>query len=251
MAQRNRPDWLRTKNERRIERLVTLTPKHFPQAVWTHALAAALVPDRPGKAVESYWLAHPIRADRLARAMARRSGAPDGWIWRLRLEAGDGLPASFRTPPLPFREAALTGGPGTCCVCGGRVFRYGWHRDLWGDGRPNARANWHAACVSAWKLWTAPHVHDRLLKRLQGYRCAMTRRRLLRDAEVDHAVPLFRVWRDRRDTAWPDLLAYWGLPNLQVITREAHLAKCASEARERARLRTRLPLAAESMPSRT
>jgi hypothetical protein len=29
------------------------------------------------------------------------------------------------------------------------------------------------------------------------------------------------------------LLAYWGLPNLQVINRDAHVAKCADEARDR------------------
>ncbi len=30
------------------------------------------------------------------------------------------------------------------------------------------------------------------------------------------------------------LVAYWGLPNLQVINRDAHVAKCAAEARSRA-----------------
>ena len=50
-------------------------------------------------------------------------------------------------------------------------------------------------------------------------------------------MPLFRVWREQRDTPWPALLGYWGVPNLQVINREAHAAKCAVEAnyrRERA-----------------
>jgi hypothetical protein len=28
-------------------------------------------------------------------------------------------------------------------------------------------------------------------------------------------------------------LDYWGLPNLQVINREAHAAKCGAEARDR------------------
>jgi hypothetical protein len=46
-------------------------------------------------------------------------------------------------------------------------------------------------------------------------------------------VPLFRVWSDHRDTPWPALLAYWGLPNLQVINRDTHVAKCATEARDR------------------
>jgi hypothetical protein len=44
-------------------------------------------------------------------------------------------------------------------------------------------------------------------------------RRLWRTAEVDHRVPLFRVWREHRDLAWRLLLRYWGVPNLQVINR--------------------------------
>ena len=56
---------------------------------------------------------------------------------------------------------------------------------------------------------------------------------MLRSAEVDHRVPLFRVWRDHRDTPWPALLAFWGAPNLQVINRSAHAEKCAREADER------------------
>jgi hypothetical protein len=45
---------------------------------------------------------------------------------------------------------------------------------------------------------------------------------------------LFRVWHDHRDEAWPKLLDYWGLPNLQVINRHVHVTKCAIEARYRA-----------------
>jgi hypothetical protein len=41
---------------------------------------------------------------------------------------------------------------------------------------------------------------------------------------------LFSVWRVRHDTPWPELLSYWGLPNLQVINRDVHAAKCAEEA---------------------
>jgi hypothetical protein len=54
-----------------------------------------------------------------------------------------------------------------------------------------------------------------------------------RAAEVDHRVPLFRVWNECRDDPWPKLLDYWGLPNLQVINRDVHTAKCATEARDR------------------
>jgi len=50
-----------------------------------------------------------------------------------------------------------------------------------------------------------------------------------------------QVSRRHRDLPWPDLLAFWGTPNLQVINRRAHVEKCAAEAADRARSRTRRP----------
>ena len=120
------------------------------------------------------------------------------------------------------------------------MFRFGWHRDLAGAGRAS-RGQWHAPCVAAWKFWNAPSDQARLLKRLQGRRCGTTGRRLLRGAEVDHRIPLFQVSRQHRDLPWPDLLGFWGTPNLQVINRRAHVEKCAAEAADRARSRTRRP----------
>ena len=140
---------------------------------------------------------------------------------------------SFRVPPTPFREPAYTKGPGHCCVCGQPIFRFGWHRDLWGDGRPNQNATWHSCCVAAWNLWIALSDHVRHLKVLQKRRCLATGERLIKNAEVDHRVPLFKAWHDYRDTPWPALLTFWGVPNLQVINRSAHVEKCAQEAGER------------------
>jgi hypothetical protein len=117
------------------------------------------------------------------------------------------------------------------------VFRFGWHADLWGEGKVNRNASWHAGCVAAWKLWNAPSDQVRVLKRVQRHRCMQTGKRLLRTAEVDHQVPLFRVWRDLNREPWPDLLGYWGTPNLRVINREAHVLKCAMEAAGRAQPR--------------
>jgi hypothetical protein len=56
----------------------------------------------------------------------------------------------------------------------------------------------------------------------------------LKSGEVDHRLALHRVWRERRDTAWPELLGFWGTPNLQVINRDAHASKTGLEARVRA-----------------
>jgi hypothetical protein len=153
----------------------------------------------------------------------------------LKSDADPQLPASFRTPPAPFREAAFSRGPGHCCVCGQPVYRLGWHVDLWERG-PNRNAAWHTACVTAWQLWNAPNTHARLLRRLQGRRCATTGARLWKISEVDHRTPLFRIWRDHRDLPWPELLTYWGLPNLQVINRDVHAEKSAAEASSRRRV---------------
>jgi hypothetical protein len=114
------------------------------------------------------------------------------------------------------RERAYTLGRGFCCVCGQPVYRFGWHIDLWDSGA-NMNANWHCACVIAWQFWNAPSDYVRLLRRLQAWRCGQSGGRLWKSAEVDHRIPLFRVWSEHRETPWPDLLNYWGLPNFQVI----------------------------------
>jgi len=219
-------------NRRSIARLAKALPRIFPPAVLSRALSRPFVPPTPRLAIDSYWRVHPIRADRLTRALATRSGAPAGWTWRLGNDRKSGLPSTFRAPPAPYREHAHARGPGYCCVCGQPVFRFGWHADLW-DAGVNKNATWHCACVIAWQFWNAPSAQAPLLRRLQARRCAQTGGRLWKTAEIDHRIPLFRVWSEYRETPWPALLDYWGLPNLQVINRDAHTVKCATEARDR------------------
>jgi hypothetical protein len=220
------------RNQQAEARLLRTAPAGFPRAPLVHAVRQTWVPPLPRLAVASYWAAHPVRADRMARALAARTGAPAGWSWG---EAESKSP--LRTPPVPFREAAFDRGPGSCCICGQPVFRFGWHRDLWQTGSPNLRARWHAACVVAWRVWTAPGDHIRLMGRFQKRRCALSGDRLLKTAEADHRMPLHQVWRRRGAVGWPDLLAFWGFPNLQAVNPEAHRLKSAAEAGHRAVLR--------------
>ncbi len=227
-------EWRATKNRQALARLTKALPAIFPAPILNHALARSFIPVTPRRAVDSYWRAHPVRADRVARALAVRSGTPAGWTWRLSDDGRDDVPSSYRSPPAPFRDPRFARGPGACCVCGQPVYRFGWHLDLWQRG-PNLNATWHAACVVAWDFWSAPSDHDRVLKRIQRHRCAESGIRLWKTAEVDHRVPLFRVWREHRQMAWPALLEFWGLPNLRVINRDVHLMKCAVEARPRSR----------------
>jgi len=219
-------------NRRALARLEKALPDPFPAPALTHALARRWTPPTPRLAVDSYWRAHPLRADRLARAMAARSATPEGWTWRLKGDGEADLPVSFRTPPAPYREEKFSRGPGYCCVCGQPVYRLGWHVDLWDRGL-NKNAVWHTACVVAWQLWNAPSDHAKVLRKLQGRRCATSGVRLWKTSEVDHRTPLFRVWREHRDLAWPRLLNFWGLPNLQVINRDAHVEKSSGEAATR------------------
>jgi hypothetical protein len=218
-------------NRRALTRLRKALPGIFPSGVLSRALTRSFIPPTPRLAIDSYWRAHPLRADRLARALAARSGQPDGWTWQLG-QARRGMPATLRVPPAPYREKAFARGPGFCCVCGQRVYQFGWHIDLWSKG-PNKRATWHCACVIAWQFWNAPSEQAALLRRLQARRCGQTGGRLWKNGEVDHRMPLYRVWNEHRNMRWPDLLGYWGLPNLQVINRDAHVLKCADEARDR------------------
>lgn len=238
--------WRDEKNQKARARLEKRLSELFPSWVLAHAFRQPLIPVTQRKAVESYWRHRPLLADRLARALATKSGEPEGWQWRLGEEKGSGLPISFRAPPAPYREAAFSGGPGFCCVCGQPVYRLGWHQDLWSDGKPNRNATWHAACVVAWQLWTAPSDHIKALKLRQKRKCSATGRRLLKTAEVDHRIPFFTVWAEHRSMPWPELLAFWGAPNLQVINKEAHLQKCAEEAADRARGRQALSILASS-----
>src|SRR5262249_53220099 len=220
------------RNRRSFARLSKALPAIFPPAVLARAVSRPFIPPTPRLAIESYWRTHPIRADRLARALAARTGSPFGWTWRISQSRKTGLATTFRTPPAPYRERAHSLGPGFCCVCGQPVYRLGWHKDLW-DAGSNKNAVWHFACVVAWQFLDAAEGEAALLRRLQQRRCGETGGRLWRTAEVDHRIPLFRVWRDHRDEGWPKLLKYWGLPNLQVINRDVHTAKCAVEARDR------------------
>src|SRR5262245_46563641 len=90
-------------NRRAVARLKRAVPAIFPAPVLAHALGRRWTPPMPRLAVDAYWRAHVVRADRLARALAAKGGAPKGWSWQL--GSGDGLPATFRMPPAPYREA--------------------------------------------------------------------------------------------------------------------------------------------------
>src|ERR1700720_722167 len=112
-------EWRAERDGRALARLEKALPGVFPAPVLTRALSRPFIPPMPRLAIDGYWRAHPVRADRLSRALAApRAATPAGWTWRLGAGRNDGLPATFRAPPAPFREPPFARGPGACCVCG-------------------------------------------------------------------------------------------------------------------------------------
>src|SRR5580692_11429055 len=76
-------EWRDGINRKALARLDKALPEVFPAPVLTHAMGRRFAPPRPRLAIDSYWRAHPVRADRLARALAAKSGGPPGWRWQL------------------------------------------------------------------------------------------------------------------------------------------------------------------------
>src|SRR5580704_4434460 len=109
------------RNRQSLGRLNKALPTIFPSGVLSRALSRPFAPPTPRLAIESYWGAHPLRADRLARALAARSGAPSGRTWRLG-DRGGGVPTSSGPRPAHYRNRKTPGGRGCCCFSGNPVF---------------------------------------------------------------------------------------------------------------------------------
>src|SRR3977135_2349274 len=78
--------WLAQRNEKARARLMRNLPEVFPEVVLMHALSRPFLPATPRRSVDSYWRYHPIRADKLARALAAPWGAREGGGWRLGIQ---------------------------------------------------------------------------------------------------------------------------------------------------------------------
>lgn len=181
-----------------------------------------------------------LYAERVARILCRRSGAVPGYRWRGPPDSAVGEWAtrltSHRVPPLPFHQTVHKGA-GSCRVCGQPIHGGGSFRKFAGPISP--RLTWHNACLSAYFLMTKPSDYAELLIERQDGRCAISGDRIElpyspNNVDVDHEVPLFRVARDHAGEPWHELIRFWGFGNLRAVTRAAHLAKCAAEAKERA-----------------
>jgi hypothetical protein len=113
-------EWRDEINRKGLARLDKALPDVFPTPVLTHAMGRRFTPPMPRLAIDSYWRAHPVRADSLARALSAKSGGPAGWKWRLGDKAGSretARPHSGRCKTglaggeLPGSAGALSGAP--------------------------------------------------------------------------------------------------------------------------------------------
>jgi hypothetical protein len=92
-------EWRDEINRKALARLEKALPEVFPPPVLTHAMGRRFTPPMPRLAIDSYWRAHPVRADKLARALATRAARrPDGHggLSTRSQIASDGAPAKRR-----------------------------------------------------------------------------------------------------------------------------------------------------------
>jgi len=188
-------------------------------------------------------------AFRAAHERARQAGEPMP-IW-----LDFKVPTWSRDPPLPLGRVVFGQDwkppPNLCPVCRRPTYRGGDYRAAAGPPRWNKQ--WHACCATAYGIWRTPSWLAAWLARRQGGRCALTgepvlgdpypdgHRTLLPGVEVDHVVPLWRVRYEAARHPWPDVLRFWGVRNLQVLSETGHRRKTAQEAAERARMREASP----------
>lgn len=192
------------------------------------------------------------KAERVTLMLAQRSGEVADYEWRPaprpycslydRREYSGGRPTrTHRDPPLPFHARRSV--PGTCRVCGQPIYGGGGWRET--AGPVSTRLTWHTNCTTTYFVMTKAADYTAPLILRQGMRCAVSGEPIPlpypAGIEVDHEIPLFRVARDRADLPWFHMIAFWMTWNLRALTRAAHLAKCADEARERASFRMAVP----------
>ena len=200
-------------------------PEVFPEAVPVHALSRPFLPATPRRTVDSYWRYHPIRADKLARALAALTRAPEGWGGESESRnRGHWLVFGYHQPHFanrPIRRAPAI------AVCAGSPYFGSAGIATFGGPAPKSERYMAQLLRCGLELMDCAERSCPAPEGSSEAPLSRNRRTTFKNAEADHHVPLFKVWHDYRDRPWPALLAFWGVPNLQVINRSAHVEKCA------------------------
>ena len=220
------------RNRQSVTRLTRALPGIFPSNVLSRALNRPFVPPTPRLAINSYWRAHPIRADRLARrvrpAAERLTGGPGGLAKTAR---ADCRPPSERRP----RRIAKTHTrrvPASAACAGNRCIALAG-MSICGIAVPTRM-----------QIGTAPASlpgNSGMCRVTRPACCGVSKHAAVAKPADDYGRPP-RLTTESRCFGYGantgmrhgrHLLDYWGLPNLRVINRDAHAAKCAAEARDR------------------
>lgn len=209
-----------------------------------------------GMDLDRWFTRRPVLAERACLGLLETRREPVDWLpltirrkWRYdpKTRTGGAVEAAGRHPPLKGWDIDYKRwGRNWCPVCGFRTFHGGDWRESAGEPRWNK--SWHAPCLVAHDVWTRYSQYAAYLARRQNWKCPITGddlgtdhpqggRVVLRDVEVDHRVPLWRVRLEADRHLWPRVLTFWGLQNLQALSRAGHAEKTRREARDRAGMR--------------
>lgn len=192
--------------------------------------------DTPSLRVDRYWRKHPVRAFQLMRALMRSNPNPYERDWPQFVTASKwcalenkhiyGVPKpKFRIPPQPYKYG--------CPMCGLTRYSLGWHTD-WDAKGMSDRGYWHKACAAAFRMMQTPNEFANFFKDRQNNICAITGVSLAGTKyNIDHMIPLYRVYRDFGHLPIDQIVGFWGPKNLRAISLKAHAAKNKHEARER------------------
>jgi len=193
--------------------------------------------DTPSLRVDRYWHRHPVRAFALMRALMRSNPKPYENEWPKFVAPSKWCPVErkriygtekpkFRIPPQPYKYG--------CPMCGLTRYNLGWHSDWDGQGMSD-RGYWHKACGAAFGMMQAPNSYNKFFKERQNGLCAITGEKLVsNEYNIDHMIPLYRVYRDFGHLPLDEIIGFWGPKNLRAISLEAHKVKNKEEAEERA-----------------
>lgn len=83
-------------NRRALARLTKAMPDIFPSGVRNRALTRPFIAPTPGLAIDSYWRAHPLRADR-QKPKSEIAGPqlPSCGVFRIGHDIHDNFPSQF------------------------------------------------------------------------------------------------------------------------------------------------------------
>lgn len=119
-------------------------------------------------------------------------------------------------------------------MCGGKRYKLGWHKDWDGSGESD-KGWWHVSCGTAYSLMTTPNDFVDYFKKKQNGLCGISGEKFIAGEKIDmdHTIPLYRVFRDYGHLPIEKIMQFWGPRNLRAVKNSQHKIKNKYEAKER------------------